>query len=226
MKKAIFSKRLTAFFAVVLSLILCSSAAYAVSDGAEKEFSEIKNGLIDCFNGTGADLNKDITFKLKPEGLGLKESAMLRSVSFVIKSGTVGDRSVFNLKVKLLGIGAASVTVDRSARGLGICIPKLDDTYYLIDSALLDELLRTAAEELNCASWAEASDWIKSVTLSEIMDELGDLSGIILDNVDVKISSSSPSTVEVPSAPEEVISTEDELFEVLNRLGENLSDRM
>ncbi|MDO5445713.1 MAG: hypothetical protein Q4F31_08845 [Eubacteriales bacterium] len=208
--------------AVLLLLMVLPGAAFAVSEESEREFREIKNGMIDGFNGEKVNLNKDIKIKLKSPEFNLAQSAMLNTISFVIKTDTNDSGSIMSFSLKFLGLGAVYCSVDRSERGIGLYLPKLDKTYYVIDSALLDELLQMAAEELGCQSWEEASEWLKSITLRDILGEMNDYTDMINENLDVKITSSSPSTVEYPSAFPVVIDTVDELYSVMEHMSENI----
>lgn len=207
---------------ILLFSVMLPGAAFAVNADAEREFLEIKNGIIDGFNGKNVDLNKDIKIKLKSSEFDLAQSAMLSSISFVIKTSANPTGNIMSFSMKFLGLGAVYCSVDRSDRGIGLYIPKLDKSYYVIDASLLDELLQMAAEELGCSSWEEASEWMKSITLSDILGDMSEYTDLINENVDVKITSVSPSTVEFPSASPVVISTVEELNSVLEHMAEKI----
>lgn len=216
-------KPVSAFLAAaLLVLLLFPGAAHAVNADSEREFLEIKNGIIDAFNGADVDLNKDVKIKLKSPEFNLAQSAMLRSISFVIKTDANDSGNIISFSMKFLGFGALYCSVDRSEKGLGLYIPRLDKAYYVIDSSLLDELLQMAAEELGCRSWEEASEWMKSITLSDILGDMNEYTDLINESLDVRITSSSPSTVEYPSAPPVTVTTMDELYSVMERMSENI----
>lgn len=222
MLKSVYKQGSAVLAAVLLLLLLMPGAAHAVSADSEREFLEIKNGIIDAFNGADVDLNKDVKIKLKPSEFNLAQSAILRSISFVIKTDTNDTGNIISFSMKFLGFGAIYCSVDRSEKGIGLYIPRLDKSYYVIDSSLLDELLQMTAEELGCRSWEEASEWMKSITLSDILGDMNEYTDLINDNLDVRISSTSPSTVEYPSSSPVMVTTVDELYSVLERMSENI----
>lgn len=222
MLKSVYKPVLVVLVAAVLLLLLMPGAAHAVSADSEREFLEIKNGIIDAFNGADVGLNKDVKIKLKSSEFDLAQSAVLRSISFVVKTDANDSGSIISLSVKFLGFGALYCSVDRSEKGIGLYIPKLDKSYYVIDRALLDNLLQMAAEELGCRSWEEASEWMKSITLSDILGDMNEYTDLINENVDVRITSSSPSTVEYPSSSPVMVTTVDELYSVMERMSENI----
>lgn len=215
-------KAASVFLSLFLVLALVSGSASAAGAESEKEFMELKNGIIDSFNGERVDLNKDIKVKFKSPDLSLAESAALSTLSLMVKTGAEADRSILTFNFRIFGLGTIYFSIDRSSDGLGLYFPKLDKTYYRIDSDLVDTILQDMAEKLNCGSWEEATEWIKSITLSDMIDQLDDYSELITQNLEVKITATTPSTVEYPTETPVMITTYDQLYEVMEKMSENI----
>lgn len=220
-----FMKRLAALSLVVLLVLGCLPVTGAASnEETENDFLAVKSGIVDSFNGSGADTDLEMKIKVKSPELNFAESAALLGASLVVKCRSTGDSMIAAFAVKYLGINAVYCSVDRSPDGIGLYVPKLDENYYLIDNALADTLLQTAAEELSFHSWGEASEWIKSLSVSDVFSVLLDFSEEFSDSFELNMTLTAPSTVEYPPVRSVRIRTEEELFTVLTGMENHLPE--
>lgn len=208
--------------AFLVFAMLFSSSAFADS-GGEAWFSEIKNSMIDSFNGADIRLNEDVKIKIKADGLSKTEAAATKAASVILKINTEGEHKLFGFSVKCLGISLLSGSIDRAPDGsVGIYVPRLSRSYYKLTPELTGQLLSDAAAEMGFSSWSSASEWIKSLTMQQTLDMASQELGTDLSGVRLTASVTYPSSAELPDSQPVSVATMGELNIVLNSISNSL----
>ena len=208
--------------ALLVFALLFSSSAFADSNG-EAWFSEIKNSVIDSFNGADVRLNEDVKIKIKADGLSKTESVATKAASVILKINTEGEPKLLGFSVKCLGINLLSGSLDWDQDGsLGIYVPRLSRSYYKLTPELAEQLLSEAAAEMGFSSWSQASEWIKSLTMQQTIDMASQELGTDLSGVRLTASVTYPSSAELPNSQPVSVATMGELNIVLNSISNSL----